>query len=120
MAARRHLIHPDLLDNLADFYPQTGDVQRLNAAQDAWGQPTDTWQDFLPSLACRISPVRATETETPEQTYGTITHRIALRGAYPEIEEQMRFVSGDLSYDIQGVQTDPQGRSTYLDTEVVR
>jgi hypothetical protein len=32
----------------------------------------------------------------------------------------MRFVSDGQAYDIQGVQTDPQTRSTYLDTEIVR
>lgn len=122
MVARRHLIHPKLLDNLADFYPQTGTVQRLNAAQDTYGQPVDAWQTIngLVNIPCRVSPVAVSETDTTEQTYGTITHRIALRGYYPGIDERMRFVSGGQAYDIQGVQSDPQSRSTYLDTEIVR
>jgi head-tail adaptor len=123
MAARSHLIHPKLLQNLTDFYPQTGTVQRLNAAQDTYGQPVEAWQlisSRLINIPCRVSPVAVSETDTAEQTYGTITHRIALRGAYPEVEERMRIVSDGQAYDIQGVQTDPQTRSTYLDTEIVR
>jgi head-tail adaptor len=128
MAARRHLIHPKLLRNLADFYPQTGTVQRLNAAQDTYGQPVEAWQlisSRLINIPCRVSPGggspgAVSEIKTAEQTYGRVTHRIALRGAYPEIDERMRFVSDGQAYDIQGVQTDPQTRSTYLDTEIVR
>lgn len=122
MDSRSHLIHPQLLLNLADFYPQVGTVQRLNAAQDTYGQPVEMWQTIsgLADIPCRVSPVSVSEANTAEQTYGTITHRVALRGYYPGIDERMRFVSGGQAYDIQGAQSDPQSRSTYLDTEIVR
>lgn len=115
------IIHPDLMTALANFYPSVCTIQSKVDAADSFGQLTSTWSNLAShiAIACRIAPNTGDERETREQAFTRVTHRIALRGYYPSITDQMRVVSGGINYDIERVEHDGQSESTYLMVEQV-
>lgn len=115
------LFNPRMLTALRNFYPATGTVQTPTNTADAAGQLIPTWANLAGAvdIPCAIKSVAGQETETPGQVYVLTTHRVALRGSYPSITEDMRFVSGGVTYDIERVHQDSHTQTTYLDVQVV-
>lgn len=115
------LIHANMLSSLGvDFYPSTCTIQQATESQDAAGQLIRTWANVSGhvDIPCAVASVGGDEREGNE-TYVLATHRIALRGYYPNITEAMRAVVSGVNYDIERVHHDSQGVSTYLDVQVI-
>lgn len=118
------IIHPGLLGSLAEsFYPSSCTIQRATESRDGFGQVSLSWANLAGhvSIACSVAepPPRGEEVETTEQSYVRRSKRIALNGAYTSITEKDRAVVGGVNYDIERVSHDSQGKTTYLDVQVV-
>lgn len=116
------LIHPALLDQLDDFYPDTCTVQSGTLTRNAVGEKVYTWANVANhvSIPCARGQPSGAESEGSEQAFLLRTYRIALQGYYPVITEGMRAVYSDGTiYDIERVRLDQQATLTYLDVEIV-
>lgn len=119
------IIHPGLLGSLAEsFYPSSCTIQRATESRDGFGQVSLSWANLAGhvSIACSVAEPRgerAEETETTERTYNVTRRRVALAGVYTSIVVTDRAVIGGVNYDIERVTTDSQGKTTYLDVQVV-
>lgn len=116
------LTHTDLLKKLSNFYPDTCTIQQNGPTRDAHGQEIESWSNFAGhvDLNCRIAPSGGREFRRQNQTYLMSTHKIALKGNYPNINEKMRAVVNGVNYDILQVDHDGQDVSTNLLVELVR
>ena len=117
----RSLVHPSLAARLSPhFFASTGTVQVAGITNTA-GNPVESWSNLVGhvDLACAVSPVSATERRTDGHTYAESTHRALLAGPYPAIAAAHRFVSGGVTYDILGAETDSQGATTRMHLRVV-
>lgn len=119
------IIHPALLGSLVtNFYPSACTIQRATESRDSFGQVLYAWSNLAGhvGLACSVAlsrGERSDERETTEQTYSVERRRIALNGVYGSIVVKDRAVVGAVTYDIERVTTDSQGKTTYLDVQVV-
>lgn len=116
------LIHPALLDNLFNFYPDTCTIQTGTASRDASGEKSYSWANVADhvDIPCARGTPSGAEAEGSEQGYLVRTYHIALQGYYPAITEGMRVVYSDATvYDIERVRLDQQATLTYLDVEIV-
>lgn len=114
------LVSPNLLSSLTTFYPDTVTIQSATVARGAAGSEVKAWADVtgLVNIPCAIAPLSVTrDTSTLEvraalQTYGVITHHMALQGLYTGIDNTMQAVSGGITYDITGVEHDSHSAMT--------
>lgn len=116
------IIHPALLENLFNFYPDTCTIQTGTASRDAVGEKVYTWANVADhvDIPCARGTPGGAEAEGSEQGYLVRTYRIALQGHYPTIAEGMRALYSDgTAYDIERVRLDQQATLTYLDVEIV-
>lgn len=119
------IVHPGLLGSLAgSFYPSACTIQRATESRDGFGQVTLSWANLAGhvGIACSVAEPqgeRSEETETTEQTYHMQRRRVALNGVYASIVVTDRAVIGGVNYDIERVAIDSQGKSTYLNVQVV-
>lgn len=122
----RPLIHPRLLGSVGDQrYPSAASLFIVIDGRDAYGQPTN--QEEIPvvgvdvsAIECRIAPVSASEPRSADQTISIATHRVALRGSYPQIEATWRVHIDGVGYNILSVDHDGNHQSTYLNVELVQ
>lgn len=121
----RALIHPKMLEKLADFYPAMCTIQSYDDEnQNTHGQPQPVYANLAGhvDIPCRIAPSpreKSREVKREDMTYSVITHDISLAGDYPNVTSKMRAVVGGVSYDILYPQTDGQSHTTRLLVEVV-
>ncbi|HRJ41116.1 MAG TPA: head-tail adaptor protein [Caldilineaceae bacterium] len=125
MANNLGIVHPGLLAGLAtNFYPSACTIQVATNSRNALGEPIPSWANLAGhvSLACAVAEppvIRDGETETSGQNFVRRRKRVALAGAYTSVTEAHRAVVDGVTYDIEGVSIDSQGKTTYLDVEVV-
>jgi len=120
--ATRDLFHPRMLMALRDFYPSRCTIQVATSSQDSHGQERPTWATLKDhgSLPCAIGPSGGQEVERRDQTYARTTHRIALQGHSPLIDETMQAVVDDAPYTIVLVEHDSHSQGTSLLVELVQ
>lgn len=118
------IIHPGLLGSLSgSFYPSRCTIQVATLARNAMGEEIPTWANLAGhvSLACAMAEPLSSgeETETSEQIFTRRRKRVALNGAYTSVTEQHRAIVDGVTYDIERVSIDSQGKTTYLDVELI-
>ncbi len=117
------VVHPRLLQSLATFYPSRCTIQtaaNINVKGDVIKAP---WSDLAGhvSIPCRVAPAtgRSREVRLADQVYAIASHTVALAGHYPDIRPSMRAVVDGRAYDIEAVEHDGQGATTWLQTRIV-
>lgn len=125
MLARSALIHPKLTASLPQFYPSSLTVQKLVVTQNALGEKSknpESWSNVagLVDLPCRCAPKSATENKGERLTFEQSSFTIAIAGHYPAILPKMRAVVDGVNYDILGVRSDDEQKTTSLDAQVVK
>lgn len=119
----RTLVHPKMMASVSSFYPATCTIQEYTVTgRNDYNEEILVWADKPGhvDIPCAVSPSGGQEVKRDNMTYVVSTHRIALRGYYPEITEEMRVVSGGQVYDILLVEHDSLRQTTRLLCEVVR
>ncbi len=115
------LIHPGLLAELGDFFPDTCTIQTLSEEPDSSGELQPVWTDFADhvDIPCSVSPAGGDEVRTDVQTYAVATHAISLQGHYPAITAAMRAIIDGEAYDILLPEHSGYGLNTVLKCRVV-
>lgn len=116
------LISSRMLDGLTAFFPSLCTIKGATLAQDAYGEPTETWTTVsgLSSLAARVAPAREREYQAVGLLVEESTHLAALQGYYVTITPAMRAVIDGVAYDVTGVHHDGQATMTYLGLKLVK
>ena len=64
------------------------DIQQELTTQNSFGEPTQTWVNFLSGLFCSIEPIRGKEYFASDQVNAEVSHRIRMRyigGIHPKM-----------------------------------
>lgn len=121
------LLHPDMLTQLADFFPHAGTIQAATNSNVA-GTVSQSWANVVGhvSLPCVVAPVVKSggdEVRRDQLIVTTATHKVRIRGHYPSIATGNRIVvvttNRSLTLNILGVKHDSQETQTLLDCELV-
>lgn len=117
------IVSPNLLADLAAFYPDTCTIQAMTNTQSASGAPVETWTDVpgLSGLGCTIAKDRSKAIEY-WAAVGTITRDMLicdLPGFYDQITTKHRLVANGVNYNIIAVQWDSHHVMTELILETV-
>ena len=116
----RPLTDPRMLEQLADFFPQTCTIQAATETQNSAGDVVLTWVDHLIDLPCRITAAGGSENRRPNITYSIDNFIVLLRDYYDTITNEMRVKMGSTYYDILVPECDAQNEMTRLTVELVR
>lgn len=116
----RPLTDSRMLEQLADFFPQTCTIQEAIESVNSSGDVIQTWSDFLTDIPCRKAAAGGSENKRPNMTYSIYNFIILLRGYYDTITNKMRAKMGSTYYDILIIEHDAQGEMTRLTVELVR
>jgi head-tail adaptor len=121
MGSSSAVVHDLLLSRLGRFYPSTVNIQVRTAVTSASGEQTFTWANLAGhvSLVCWVASSGGQESKRADGTVAFTSHKIAIAGHYPTIVPTMRAASGGVTYDIEAVAHDSQGRTTSLQCQVV-
>ncbi len=124
MATRPPLIHPKMLERLDLFYDKTCTIKYdpdLEDSYDEHGQPQPNYVNFPEhvDLDCAISPDGGREVKNSEMTYTVSTHKISLKGNFPNIKGNMIAVVAGKSYNILLPEVDSRSKTTRLSVEIV-
>lgn len=89
-------------------------IQERTQAQDAAGQPTDTWANVsgLSSVNAAVEPAKAVEKQVAEQLGHNVTHVVRIR-YMAGITSDMRIVHNGRYLDIVGIRN-PDERNIEL------
>jgi head-tail adaptor len=109
-----------MLEQLADFFPQTCTIQVATESVDSYGGVTQTWSDFLTDLPCRKAAAGGSENRRPNMTYSIDNFIVLLRDYYDTITNEMRVKNGSTYYNILLVEHDAQDETTRLTVEIVK
>ena len=125
MANSLGIVHPGMLGSLATtFYTSACTIEVATESRTALGEVTRTWANLTGhvNLACSLTvplALRSGETETGEQIFVRRDKRLAFSGAYTSITEKHRAVVDGVTYDIESVTIDSQGKTTHLGLELI-
>lgn len=116
------VIHKHVLVALGNFFPARCTVQVGVETQNELGEVQTAWQNLAGHVAipCRIMPQLGREVKVHSRTYYVGTHRVALKGFFPQITPKMRALLGGQTFDILLVEYDSQNMMTYLGLELVQ
>ena len=120
MTTRAPLIDPHMLDQLADFFPQTCTIQVATETLNSVGDVTLAWTDYAVDLPCRITAAGGSENRRPNMTYSIDNFIVLLRDYYDTITNEMRVKNGSTYYNILLVEHDAQSEMTRLTVEIVK
>jgi head-tail adaptor len=109
-----------MLEQLADFFPQTCTIQAATEMQNSASDVVLTWVDHLIDLPCRIIAAGGSENRRPNITYSIDNFIVLLRDYYDTITNEMRVKNGSIYYNILLVEHDAQDEMTRLTTEIVK
>lgn len=121
MSNQLGIVHPDLMNALSEFYPETCAIEEATESRNSMGEVTRSWSTLSGhgSIPCAVTTLRRPgEVRTDEQNYVQADYRIALAGNYA-VTEDHRAVVGSVTYNILRVRHDQMSKTTYLDCEVV-
>lgn len=93
------MIHPDMVDSLGNFFPDTCTVQEFSTTYNDYNEPVKSWTDKFINVACAIGEDTQQEIKMEDKTIKNSTHRIVLKGQY-DISEKDRVKVGDDYFDI--------------------
>lgn len=117
------LIHPDMLEDLPQFFSSTCTIQSLTVSADTYFDEVDSWSTLHTAIPCAIAfpglKGGGMEVKRSDMTYVVASHIVDLAGYYPDITETMRAVVGSLTLDILLVQADSHHKMTRLTCQVV-
>ena len=112
------------LSHLAAYFPETGSVKRdVPAAQTGvLNSPRGVVPaDVVFSVKCQIAPLSADEMAQSTGSAYASTHRITLRGFFPQANAGCYFVAADgTRYNVKGARADATKTLTVLDCELVK
>jgi SPP1 family predicted phage head-tail adaptor len=100
-----------MLTGLApNFYPSRLTIQVVTETRTANSGLTESWADVAGSvdLACRIAPVRGTETRTAQQILTETTHVCVVPRFLPSVTTKHHAIVDGATYDITAVEYDGQ------------
>ena len=110
-----------MLEHLSRFFPSTLRVEATFNTTDAMGSPVEEWElvEDLAFVPCSIAPFNdiipiSGERKLENMNYNTATHRITLKGYYPQITTKMTVVFDDTRHNILGVEHDSHDRTTRI------
>lgn len=115
------LFHPDLLAELAGFFPDACAIEQPVYVTDPGGEKRVSGYVPLPgheALRCAVGLPSGGEQQMREANPIITGRRIALAGYYPAVTRVMRAVVGGQAYDILAVDHDQHRQQTYLGCEV--
>ena len=118
----RPLTDPRMLEQLADFFPQTCTIQVATETQNSVGDVIFAWADYAGhvDLPCRITAAGGSENRRPNMTYSIDNFIVLLSDYYDTITNKMRVKNGSTYYNILLVEHDAQNEMTRLTTEIVK
>ena len=123
MGIERRVFDPGRLPALAAFFPSSCTIEEPVFLTLAGGEKHIT--GYVPlaghvDLPCAVGRPAGGEQKLREATPVITTHRIALRGHYPDITPEMRAVVTGTAYDILAVDHDQHETQTYLGCEIAK
>ena len=117
----RALVHPRLMANIANHYPDSCTVQSSTPSRGSAGSVTLSWANLAGHVnaPCSVGPVSLSlpniqEFKRENNTPVIASHHIALRGHYPAVTATMRAIVSGHTYDILAVEHDSHGMTTRL------
>jgi head-tail adaptor len=118
----RALTDSRMMEQLADFFPQTCTIQTLTETKNSVGDVIFTPVDYPAhiDLACRITAAGGSENRRPNMTYSIDNFIVLLRDYYDTITNKMRVKNGSTYYNILLVEHDAQNEMTRLTVEIVK
>jgi len=116
----RALTDSRMLDQLADFFPQTCTIQVATETQNSVGDVIQSWSDYAVDLPCRIVAAGGSENRRPNITYSIDNFIVLLRDYYDTITNKMRVKNGSTYYNILLPEHDAQNEMTRLTVEIVK
>ncbi len=123
----RPMFDPRMLNRLSGFFPSTVRIISRTNEPDSMGSPVNDDVVLYEDIPCVIAPFNdiipiSGERQLEQYTYDTTTHRITLKGYYPEVTAKMLAVTSTepfVSYNILGVEHDSHSYTTRLIVNVV-
>ena len=118
----RPLTDPRMMEQLADFFPQTCTIQVATETQNSVGDVIFAWADYAGhvDLPCRITAAGGSENRRPNITYSIDNFIVLLRDYYDTITNKMCVKNGSTYYNILLVEHDAQDEMTRLTVEIVK
>jgi len=112
----KRLLHPDMLNELDNFFSQTCTIQENAPTEGEGGEPVPSWSDKEDhvDIPCAIGSSGGKEIKRSDATYTISTHTILLQGYYSGIDETMQAVVLGKSYDILLADSDSRFKMTRL------
>lgn len=108
-----------MLERLRDFWPSTVDILIGVVQPDSMGTPESDFEVVYEGVPCAIAPFNdiipiSGERKLEMLSYGTITHRLTLKGYFPLITDKMVARFDDINYNILGVEFDSNSIMTRI------
>ncbi len=95
-----------------DYFPDTATLQTVARTSDNQGGFTEVWSNTYTSVACRVSPIRASLVETLEGDQISAASRWILSVAHNQaISEDMRVVHDSETYEIEHLEDTHSNRT---------
>jgi hypothetical protein len=117
----RPMFDPRMLDRLSKFFPSQVTIVTPDNVPDSMGSPVVTDEIVLEGIPCVRAPFNdiipiSGERQLEMYTYDTATHRITLKGYFPQITTKMIAIMLDdnLRYNILGVEHDSHHQTTRM------
>ena len=95
-----------------DYFPDTCTLQTVGRTSDSQGGFTEAWSNTHTSVACRVSPMQATNVEMIEGDQVSAASRWVLSVAHNQtIAEDMRVVHDSETYEIEHLEDTHSNRT---------
>lgn len=118
---KRPMFDPRMLDRLSVFFPSTVAVMEFIEEPDSMGSPIYEYTvvEDLGFIPCAIAPFNdiipiSGERKLENLSYNTATHRITLKGYYPQITTKMVLIFEEKQHNILGIEFDSHQTSTRI------